>query len=608
MTELRALARREWIIVRRWLLALAALTFAGYAALYVLCRPADRYRLLCDTALLRRVALPSALAAGAALAYRSFAYEVRARTWDNLLLLPVRRGRVIAVKVAVATCALAAITVLPMLALWARVASSPATGGPLLTVGQLFVHSILAHAALVGVTSYCAGAAAALGLRADARLFWTPLTLAAVLFVATSGDHPEQIRGRAVAVVLFAAALSLWRVAREANESASKPSALLVTLRAAGHVPLLLVASLFALEFARDFLRQRRPTEHVVHSDSRSFGVDDRGRIGWSHRTLAMRRLEDRTTRDAFESRRLWQPRYVDHTQQYFVDPQRNVLLGYHTHSGEPIGCVGSSGFRVRDCRPFSSTPSFVGQDPALLVGSHFIAAFRGADSALESLFTGPVGRVAQEVDDARLTFQSGDDLMAIAVDAPPATTSSDDPSDGMSEDDAIDPPAGPSGAEHEHLRVVPLCRDVGRFGSINEYAIEEGFVAVMLWRSREHRETFAVCRNGVVTASESRTRVERAEVPPRPLRDYVTFAVLGPIVSSARTIERHYAIGGEIQLDRPVDPRPAWLVAAIAALVTLAIGARRRAIEGSAAIATLLIGPVFLLAWVITRARGPRR
>lgn len=602
MTEVSALVRREWILTRRWLLALAALTFAGYAALYVLCQPADRYRLLCDAALLRRVALPSALAAGAALAYRSFAYEVRTQTWDNVLLLPIPRSTVIAVKFGFAACMLTALIVLPMVALWARLASTAPTGGPLLTVAQLFSHSILGRAALIGIATYCAGAAAALGVRADGKLFWTPLTLPALLFFTANGDDPKRITGAVAGVVLFASALSLWRVASEARESAAKPSSRLVALRAAAHVPLLVTVLLFAQGVAVDVL-YRRGVESVRDADAPSYGVDDRGRIGWSRRTLAGRSLQERSDRSAFDDRRLWQPRLLHRGVQYFIDEQQNLLLGFNTSTGHRVGCIGRDGLRPSACRPFSSTPAIVGSEPPLFIGGDFVLAFRsshGSRAALETVFTGPIGPIAEEVDDSRLTFQSGDDLLAINV-APSPEVSASDASDADDSPDA-------SGDDGLRLRVDVLCRGVGRFGRIEEYAFGEDFIAVYARRPREHQQTYAVCRDGVVTVSETRTSVERMNVPPRPMRDYVVFAVLGPIASSAHSIERRYSINGALQFDRPLDRRPTWAVAVLAALVALAVGARRRRFELSAAIATVLIGPAFLLAWWITRARMARR
>lgn len=585
MGELRALLSREWILSRRWTLVLAALTALGYAALYVLCRPEDRYRLLCDPALVRRVALIGALASGGALAYRSFAHEIRGATWEHLLMAPVSRGTIVAAKFLFGALGLFALTAVPMVALWAIVASSSVTGGPVLTLPELFVHSILGRALLVGVVSYSAGAAAALSLRTHNRVFWAPLVSPALLFFVTNTDRGEAKLPFIASLLLLAlAALALLHVARETDESGAVVSERLRVLRATSTTPLVMVALVFGGTMANDLRMRSAPYEHVASEDRRVFGVADDGHIGWHARTRrsGMYQLRPREAQRA-ERERYWAPDLFQNREQYFLDHHRNVFLAYDHRSGRARGCIGRDGPRDRDCAEFSSRPSFIGGGTEFVLFADRVAILAPGQRRVETIYRGPVDRAAyMGQDDVALVVQSGDELVAIHR-------------------------AEEEQGEHEstpRLRAEVLCRGLARFGHVQGVAIEDRFVALVAGHAYTAEEqTWVVCRNGVVAESQSHRETRGlSDVPARPMRDVVMATMLGPIGSLAMDVERHYVIRGEYQVDRPIDRRPVWALA-VASAMALAI-ARRRATSVVATLAAIAIGPAFVLAWALVHSK----
>ncbi|MBL8678911.1 MAG: ABC transporter permease [Myxococcales bacterium] len=594
MGELRALLSREWILSRRWVLVLAALTTLGYAALYVLCQPEDRYRLLCDPALVRRVALIGALASGGSLAYRSFAHEIRSGTWEHMLMLPVARGTIVGVKFAFGAVALFALTALPVVALRTIVASSPVTGGPVLTLPELFVHSILGRAMLVGVTAYCAGAAAALSLRTHNRVFWAPLVAPALLFFVTNGDRSDDKVSFEMGVALLViAALALLHAARETKEAGERPSEALKVLRVTSAAPLAMAALAFAGSLGVDAVRRNTRHEresYGAHDDQRAFGFGNDGRIGWHARSMGfgLHSLRPRDSQREPRSR-YWTPDVVQRTTQYFLDHRRNVLLAYGLDSGRSLGCVGRDGPRERDCAEFSSRPSFVSGEIDFVLEPHRVAILDSRSRRIDTVFRGPVDRVAyMGSDEAIIVFQSSDKV--VAVQRVERETSEEEPENAAVLSDSAT------------VRTTELCRGVGRFGDVRQLAINDGYVAIISGRPASDEETYIVCRNGVVTESQSHRETRSMSAPERSLRDVVTATLMGPLGSMTLDIERHYVVHGDTLAARSLSRRPVW-IAAVAAAIVLAL-ARRRAHSVLATAATISVGPAFLLAWALVHAR----
>lgn len=598
MGELRALLSREWTLSRRWALVLAALTTLGYAALYVLCRPEDRYRLLCDPALVRRVALIGALASGGALAYRSFAHEIRNGTWEHMLMLPVARGTIVAVKFAFGAVALLALTVLPVIALRTIVASSPATGGPVLTLPELFVHSILGRAMLVGVTAYCAGAAAALSLRTHNRVFWAPLVAPALLFFVTNGDRSDDKVSFEIGLALLVlSALALLHAARETEEAGERPSEALKVLRVTSAVPLAMAGLVFAGSLGVDALRRNTLHEresYGAYDDRRAFGFGDDGRIGWHPRSTGFG-LHSLRPRDSLREprSRYWTPDLVQRNTQYFLDHRRNVLLAYGLDSGRSLGCVGRDGPRERDCAELSSRPSFVSGEIDFVLEPDRVAILDSQSRRIDTVYRGAVDRVVyMGSDGAIIAFQSGDKL--VAVRHVERETDEEEPEDAAPRPDSAT------------IQTVELCRGIARFGSVRQLAITDEFVAMIAGWPASHEETYIVCRDGVVTESQSHRQARTMSVSERPLRDVVAATLMGPLGSMTLDTERHYIMDGESFERRTVSPRPVWITA-IAAAIVLAI-ARRRSHSVLATAVTISVGPAFLLAWALVHAKRAAR
>lgn len=593
MGELRALVFREWVLSRRWVLVLAALTTLGYAALYVLCRPEDRYRLLCDPPLVRRVALIGALASGGALAYRSFVHEIRTGTWEHLLMLPVARRTIVGVKFAYGAVALFALTALPFLALWAIVASSRATGGPVLTLPELFVHSILGRAMLIGVTAYCAGAAAALSLRTHNRVFWAPLVAPALLFFVTNGDGAaDRVFDEMRFALLGVSALALLHAARETEEAGERPSEVLKVLRVLSAVPLAMAGLVFAGTLHVDALERNAPIDRGSEDDPRTFGIGSDGRIGWhtGGGGPGLHGLSPRVS-EREPRTRYWTPDIVLRSTQFFLDRRRNVLLAYDLASGRSLGCVGRDGPRARDCAAFSSRPGFVSGEVGFVLEADRVAVIDERRWTLDTIFRGPVDRVVyMGFREQIVAFQSGDRVFAVErVD--------------LGADEEASVASVPVSAT---LRSIELCRGIGQFGDVRGLAITPDFVAITASRRESNDDTYVVCRNGVVTASQSHREAWGRNVQERPVSDVVTATLTGPIGLMTLNSERRYVVNGEVIEVRPLRSHPVW-IATLAAAMALAI-ARRRSHSVLATVASLGVGPAFLLAWALVHARRDAR
>jgi ABC-type transport system involved in cytochrome c biogenesis permease component len=611
MSELGALVRREWAQSARWTLGITALTVAGYAFLFALCSPPDRYRLLCDPPLLRRVALTAPALIGAALAFRSFAAEVRQGTWDGLMLLPIARGKVVLAKALFAFSAVALVSIAPMYALWALLSTLSANGGPLLTARELLSESVIPRALVTGAAAFVGGASASLLLRGAKPLAWAAGVAPVLLFVSHHGERLGDLPSRqALWLGAALAVLGLSHVAREVRETGARASTLLLSLRAAVVSPLPWLVLLFMATTAAD-VQLRHETRGLERDDTPRWGVSDDGHIRMLRRdesSLAFAHLSARG-HSVDPPTRYWQPVALGERLQFFADKRSPVLLAFDWTSGRAAGCAGRDGFRASGCAAFDSVLAFVPnlQQPFVLTarGVHAVDEER---RTVHALYRGAVDRVVYlGSDEATIALQSGDDLVFIGRAAPP-----DPPSDET--EDAADAPAAPvveaRGAE---LVATVACRGAGAFGAIEELSVSDDFIALEVGRIARRERTIVVCRDGAIAERRTLARPPRWGSEPT-LRDRLLALALGPAALYASSPRHTADADGEPTMAPRRPTRATWTAATITALLcSLALALHPRRSSSGALTAALLgfaTGPAYALAllWTLWAQRKIER
>ncbi len=611
MSELGVLVRREWAQSARWTLAVTALTFAGYAFLFALCRPPDRYRLLCDPPLLRRVALTAPALLGAALAYRGFAAEVRQGTWDGLMLLPIARSKVVLAKVLFALSAVAALSIAPMYALWALLSTLSATGGPLLTARELLSESLISRAFVTGAAAFVGGASASLLLREAKRLYWAAGVAPVLLFVSHHGERSGDLPSRqALWLCAALAVLGLSHVAREVRETGARASALLLSLRAAVVSPLPWLVLLFMATTAAD-VQLRHETPGIERDDTPRWGVSDDGHIRMlrhDESSLAYAQLSARgASNDPLP--RYWQPGAYGERLQFFADKRSSVLLAFDQTSGRAEGCAGRDGFRASRCAAFDSELTFVPnfQKPFALTarGVHAVDEDR---RTVHTLYRGAVDRVGYlGSDEATIALQSGDDLVFIGRAAPP------DPPSDETEDAADAPVAQDVEARGAGLVATVACRGAGAFGAIEELSVSDDFIALEVGRIARRERTIVVCRDGAIAERRTLARPPRRASEPT-VRDRWLALALGPAALYASSPRHTVDADGEPTMAPRRPTRATWIAATITALLSsLALALHRRRTSAGALSAALLgfaTGPAYALAllWTLWAQRKSER
>jgi hypothetical protein len=603
MRELAALARREWQIVGRAALAGGALMALGVALLSALCQVSDRYRLLADPALLRRVALPAPLLLGAAIGYLSFASEMRQQTWDSLLLLPASRGTVLGAKLLVGGAAIAATTTAPFLALWAALCSTNATGGPVLTLAELASGSLWPRATLLGLSAFVATACASTLLRAGRAAFWLALAGPLLLLLAMNDEHRALGGAGALAAAAVSCALGVLQLRAELRETGRAPSAWLSVTRAATLVPFAAAVMVVVGAMGAEVIVQRRAREHSredvhrepitplrFHHDGRIVR-DARGRRGLS--LYAMQpRVQARSS-----AARVWTPELIGRNRQYFLSKHANVFLGFDQRSGRAAGCLGADGARADGCRPFDSRPVAQNNETPFVLTADGVSAYDDERFALAPLFRGRVDGFAYMggFSSTRLALQSGEDIVLVREGEP-------DPSDETASEPV------------RRLRAEVVCRGAAVRARVRRIAVEDDFVALVTEGPAAGEETYVLCRGGRVVDRAS--AAIPARTPPWVShREALAAIAIGPLGDAMLTRTHGDAEPGSAAR----VPRRWVFGASLVSTVVLivALGAtRRRSARGSlvalapVALVALVMGPSLLLAFALAawRSRGLAR
>lgn len=642
MRELRALAAREWGLLRRSAVFGLLLMALSVGFLFVACRPPDRYRLLADPYLLRMVMLPGAALLGLLFSFRSFGHEMWTGTWDGLLLLPCSRRRILAVKLAVGLGALAAAITVPVVALRAVLDLLPATGGPILTTAELLRCSLLGRALLLGLLSYLAGALAALLARGERGAFLAPLAAPVVGLLALQPGDRGTISLRLWLLSLVAV---LWLVSLAAEVARSgRPSAGLLAVRALLPMPAVLVVLLFTGLVGLDVVSSRRERPAGPGGPAPiAHGIDASGHI--AHRRgsrwmLSMYRPK-RMDREEAPTERRWTPAFSGRKIQLFVGEGSATFMAYDVSSGWFLGCLGKDGLRPAGCEPFDSRPRV--QDDFLLTTSG-VYLLDEQTGQVRELHRGPVqGYTNPDVGEGNgLAVQSGSDLLVwgdptweeeslpASEDEPgedspsagAATAEEDSPSAGVATREEDSPRAGekgsgggaPGGSEPS-TRPRITCRGAAEAGDIDGIAVRDTFVALSTVHAGSGRETLVVCRDGAVS--------ERWTLPPdgeplerRPSRGLqITAVLLGPLVSEGAIA---LGVSGEGSEDGAPEARPdaftrrrstTWLVALgsvlfLAGLLRFGRLSARLSAALVAGAGALLFGPAYVVGYLLMRWR----
>lgn len=632
MTEATALAARELRLLGRSALGGLLLTAFGLVTLFILCGAADRYRLLADLMLLRKVALPMPVMVGLWLSYLSFWGEMREGTWDNLMLLPCPRRTVLVVKGTVGLLLTAASLAVPMLALKELLGAIDATGGPILTTKELLLHSLLGRGLLLGALSYLAGAAASF-LARDGRAAAVAPLAAPILFgmqwfgsefrVGSIYAGPSFYAAGAL-VVAWSALLFL-----EIAQVGRRPSGWLLAARALLPTPLLLTLLVFLGLAVQRRASRGSDAEAVPEGPEESaliHGITEDGRLLASKNTDDFASMYVLNPRDPLKDPRhepLWPPRYWspaysgDHLQ-LFLRKDRHELLAYDANTGLSLGCIGVDGLRPSNCAPFEGEPTLHNFDRRILLvtpsrlfsmshkGQRLVEIYQGR--AVSTVNMGAPGQRGRSV----VAMQVEQDL--ILVGEPSASTdgegepgSPDEPGDQPEEREA-EPSAPPTPAP---LQVQVACRDAARWGPLARVHGGEHFFGVES-KATDGSEHLIVCRGGEVQEhlrAPPESAQETPETPEKPSRYLLTLSILaGPAFSeligrhaSTTIIDHHYKNFGAAMGSTRAHSRGVALLGA-ALLGWLARWPRwaPRSAPALAAACALLLGPAYVLSYLL--------
>lgn len=609
MPELKALVAREWGLLKRPALGGLLLLTLGVAFLFVMCRVPDRYRLLDEPNLLRIVMLPGPALLGLLLSYVSFAQEMRAGTWDGLLLLPCSRRLVLFAKVAVGLAALLLATAIPMVALRATLAALPATGGPVLTTAELLRHSLLGRALALGLVAYLSGANAAFLARAHRGAFLLPAGAAVVGLLALHDESPSLDPICTTGILLLVALLWLGLLAAAMAHHGRAPAGRFLAARALLAMPVaLVVLHLVGLLAHGLYLEAPEQAAEDDGEEALQDGISTAGHIvrARDHRVfLAMYSAKKLEEVDP-PGDRYWRPDFSGSKLQLFLRKDAPTFLAYDVSTGRFLGCVGRDGLRPSGCEPFDSAPRVLRStsEGAFFFTSSAAFVFEEETRSVQEIHRGPIRAFTtlSVGEGDGLALQSGADLHLWGDE--PDTTGVESPEDESEEPDEPEPsrpspPAqGPAGKE-------TVCPGAAALGDITGVAARDSFVAVSTVDPASGQETLVVCRDGAVSERKTLALEVLPDAPDDDGRERLRAAVLGPLLSEGASL-----LG--VTWNRWHTPRPftatrptTYLVALAGALVVTALlGLRRRRAPVSglllvAACASLL-GPAYLAAYLI--------
>lgn len=618
MPELKALVSREWSILRRTALGGLLLISLGVAFLFVMCRTPDRYRLLADPNLLRMIMLPGPLLLGLLLSYWSFAQEMRAGTWDGLLLLPCSRRLVLLAKLGVGLSALVVATTIPMVALRAVLAALPATGGPILTTTELLQHSLLGRGLVLGLVGHLSGASAAFLARDHRGAFLVPLAAPVLGLLALHAPSRPEPLYITLCILSVVAVVWLGHLVAAMDRHGRPPSGRFLAARALLPMPVTLVALHLVGLLAHDLYLERRvePQEEAEGPSAYFHGIGVNGHIVRARHSrgmismYGMKNIEQE--REPVDRR--WTPDYSGRHVQLFLQKHVHTFLAYDISSGQFLGCVGANGHHATGCEPFDSPPRVLQDgDDAFVLTRAAVFEYDDETRQLLEIHRGPVrafGNLAVGEGDG-LAVQSGDDLLLWGEEpAAPDQETGEGGDEPAKDQPAKDQPAEDQPAKDQPPRDVfsakpMVCPGATAFGALTGVAARDSFVALSTVDPASGRETLTVCRNGAV--SEQKTLP--AEDPPeqRPASEMATVraVLLGPLVSEgARLLGvswSRYDGATEFEGSRVATSIVA-LVGAVVLTGLLHLRRRRDRARGvvlSAACA-LLLGPAYVVAYLL--------